>query len=77
MKPFLWQDIYLHGVLGFMNVMLHLTKVVSEFKIRVRKVTFLLYRIRGVFKKRPNFLDRAPTSTESALWLLSVPRVKF
>jgi hypothetical protein len=34
--------------------------------------------IRGVFKKRPNFfLNSAPTSTESALRLLSAPSVRF
>jgi hypothetical protein len=33
--------------------------------------------IRGVFKKRPNFLNSAPTSIVSALRLLSAPRVRF
>jgi hypothetical protein len=33
--------------------------------------------IRGVFKKRPNFLNRAPTSTEGALRLLSAPSGRF
>ena len=33
--------------------------------------------IRGVFKKKPNFLISAPTSTESALRLLSAPSVRF
>jgi hypothetical protein len=28
---------------------------------------------RGVFKKRPNFLNSAPTCTESAMRLLSAP----
>jgi hypothetical protein len=32
---------------------------------------------RGVFKKRPNFLNSAPTSIESALRLLSAPIVRF
>jgi hypothetical protein len=36
-----------------------------------------LPRIRGVFKNRPNFLNSAPTSTESALRLLSAPSVRF
>jgi hypothetical protein len=31
----------------------------------------------GLFKKRPNFLNSAPTSTESALWLLSKSSVRF
>jgi hypothetical protein len=31
----------------------------------------------GVFKKRSNFLNSAPTSTESALWILSAPSVRF
>jgi hypothetical protein len=33
--------------------------------------------IRGVLKKRLNFLNSAPTSKESALRLLSAPSVKF
>jgi hypothetical protein len=33
--------------------------------------------LRGVFKKRTNFLNSAPTSTESALLLLSAPNVRF
>ena len=33
--------------------------------------------VRGVFKKRPNFLNSASTSTESALRLLSAPSVRF
>ena len=32
--------------------------------------------IRGVFKKRPNFLNGSPTSKESALRHMSAPRVK-
>jgi len=35
------------------------------------------YKIRGVFKKRPNFLNSAPTSIESALRLLTAPSVRF
>jgi len=31
----------------------------------------------GVFKKRPNFLNSAPTSIESALQLLSALSVRF
>jgi len=30
-----------------------------------------------VFKKRPNFLNSSPTSTEDALWLLSAPSGRF
>ena len=33
--------------------------------------------IRGVFKKRPNFLNSAPTSTDSALRLLSAPSLRL
>ena len=33
--------------------------------------------IRGAFKKRPNFLNSAPISIESALRLLSAPSVRF
>jgi len=42
MKPFLRQDINLHLVLVSIIVILYLTQVVSEFKIRVRGITFLL-----------------------------------
>ena len=35
------------------------------------------WRTRGVFKKRPKFLNSAPTSRESALRLLSARRVRF
>jgi hypothetical protein len=38
---------------------------------------FNLPSIQGVLKKRPNFLNSAPTSTESALRLLSAPSVSF
>ena len=43
----------------------------------VNIMTRQLTTLRGVFKKRPNFSNSAPTSTESALWLLSVPSVRF
>jgi hypothetical protein len=33
--------------------------------------------IQGVFKKRLNFLNSAPTSKESTLWLLSTYSVRF
>ena len=33
--------------------------------------------VRGAFKKRPNVLNSAPNSTESALRLLSAPSVRF
>jgi hypothetical protein len=33
--------------------------------------------IRGVFKKRPNFLNSAPTSIENVLWLLSASSVRL
>ena len=33
--------------------------------------------IRGVFEKRPNFLNNVPTSTEGVLRLLSAPRGRF
>jgi hypothetical protein len=35
------------------------------------------YAERGVLRKRPNFLNSAPTSIESALRLLSAPSVSF
>jgi hypothetical protein len=34
-------------------------------------------QIRGMFRKRPNFLSIAPTSTENALRQLSAPSVRF
>ena len=37
----------------------------------------LRWIIRGVFKKRPNFLNRAPTNIESTLRLMSAPSVRF
>jgi hypothetical protein len=37
----------------------------------------LLLCVRGVFKKRQNFLNNTPTSFESALWLLSTHSVWF
>jgi hypothetical protein len=36
-----------------------------------------LWSVKGVFKKRPNYSNSAPTSTESALRLLSAPSVRF
>jgi len=33
--------------------------------------------VRGMFKKRLNFLNITPTSTESVLRLLSTPSIKF
>jgi hypothetical protein len=33
--------------------------------------------IRGLFKKRPNFLNRAPTSKDSALRLLIAHSISF
>jgi hypothetical protein len=36
-----------------------------------------MWRTLEVFKKRPNFLNRAPTSIENALLLLSAPSVRF
>ena len=41
------------------------------------KRSYIVMVIRGVFKKRPNFLNSAPTSTESALRLLGAPSVRF
>jgi hypothetical protein len=41
-----------------------------------RKKMYRLY-VRGVFKKRPNFLNSAPTSIESVLRLLNTPSVRF
>jgi hypothetical protein len=42
-----------------------------------RKMLQCSFIVRGLFKKRPNFLNSAPTSTESALRLLSAPSVRF
>jgi hypothetical protein len=38
---------------------------------------YIYIHTRGVFKKRMNFLNSAPTSIESALRLLSAPGVRF
>jgi len=48
MKPFLWQDINMHLVLGSIIVILYLTQVVSEFKIPVRKISIRVYRIHSI-----------------------------
>ena len=45
----------------------------SPYKEDVNKV----FDVRGVFRKRRNFLNSAPTSIESALQLLSAPSVRF
>jgi len=42
-----------------------------------QKVNIVQEILRGVFKKRPNCLNSAPTSKESALRLLSTPSVRF
>jgi hypothetical protein len=34
-------------------------------------------KVRGVFKKRPNFLNSVPTGAESVLRLLSAPSGRF
>jgi hypothetical protein len=39
--------------------------------------SFLVLDIQGVFRKRPTFLNSAPTGTESALQLLSTLSVRF
>jgi hypothetical protein len=39
--------------------------------------TYNRHNRQGVFKKRPNFLNSAPTSAESALRLLRAPSVRF
>jgi len=46
-------------------------------KFVILLLCFYLPTIRGVFKKRPNFVNSAPTTTESALRLLSAPSVRF
>jgi len=40
-------------------------------------MSFFLVRNTRLFKKRPNFLNGAPTSIDSALRLLSAPSVRF
>ena len=45
--------------------------------VYVKNMTRQLTTLRGVFKKRPNFLNSAPTGTESALWLMSAPSIRF
>jgi len=41
------------------------------------KINAGLAVVQGVFKKRPNFLNNSPTSTEGALRLLSTPSGRF
>jgi len=41
-----------------------------------RRYIYIYIYTRGLFKKRPNFLNRAPTSIESALRLLSAPSIR-
>ena len=41
-----------------------------------KQVTAWKYYIRGMFKKRPNFLNSAPTSKASVLGLLSAPSLR-
>ena len=67
----------------------HPFKLTFSFRKRIKShgeretkiVEWLWYHLRfyiwGVFKKRPNFLNSVPTSTESALRLLSTPCVRF
>jgi hypothetical protein len=51
-------------------------KTLSDMIVRPHSFWVSPY-LRGLFKKRPNFLNNAPTNTESALRLLSVPSVRF
>ena len=57
---------------------------VSKPICRQYKVLFFLDKtlwwspcIRGLFKKKPNFLNSAPTCTESVMRLLNAPSVRF
>ena len=51
--------------------------VIDLFTTGIYRKQWVYRYLRGVFKKRLNFLNSAPTSTESALRLLSTPSVKF
>jgi hypothetical protein len=61
------------------TVMISVTVVYVYDKLRFFKVwsSRCACRIQGVFKKRPNFLNSSPTSTEGALRLLSAPSGRF
>jgi hypothetical protein len=48
------------------------TRILSRKKRRYRCLPYTT-----LFKKRPNFLNSAPTSTESEVWLLSATSVRF
>jgi hypothetical protein len=50
---------------------------IDTTSFNTRQFYFLPARVGGVFKKKRNFLNIAPTSIESALQLLSAPSVKF
>jgi hypothetical protein len=58
-----------------MTTMLLLMMIMMMMK--ASRFRTLCFEVRGVFKKRPNFLNSAPTSKESALRLLSAPSVRF
>jgi hypothetical protein len=47
------------------------------FKQRLPSTKATSVCVRAVFKKRPSFLNSAPTSIEGALWLLSAPSDRF
>ena len=61
--------------------------IIRSLRLYIQHQTFLwllaskqpqnLYDIRGMFKKRPNFLNSTPTSTDSTLRLLSTHSVRF
>ena len=49
----------------------------SPWQIKISSAFFWVMILQDVFKKRPNFLNRMPTSKGSALWLLSTPSIRF
>jgi hypothetical protein len=58
-------------------VMKHqMKRLLGYFSMIKDKRTHLYSIITTLFKKRPNLLNSAPISTESALWLLSAPSVR-
>ena len=55
----------------------NIRKMCRQMKLLVSCFRSSNCKVRGVFKKRPNFLNSAPTSTHSAQRLLSAPSVRF
>jgi len=64
---------------GLSSIKPYLVHVLQNFGLgeAASWTTVTITEVRGVFKKRPNFLNSAPTSIESALRLLSAHSGRF